>query len=815
MTSRSAHLHNPQPGVLHSRPGVPGEELAKEAESILQEMAHNFKMSNIRVLGFLFPKFYRNLYQHIYVNRAGIEKLRKTMKETPVVLLPSHRSYNDFLLMSYILYHYNLPLPRIAAGADFMAMKFVNQILRWAGAFYIRRSFGSDKLYWAVFTEYVQKLIVNGEAPVEFFLEGTRSRTGKSLPPKLGLLSVVLEPFLKCKVADVSLIPIGVSYERTLEEFLYAREMLGIPKPKESTSGLIKARSIFEDDYGSIYINFGDPISIRTLCEGHVERAAYSLSPRFLFSLTKPDQQFIFELAYTVLLEQQKSLVVSPWVLIASLLIQSPRGIHLDYLCKRVEWLKDIVINFGGNIKWPVSDSLLSVVKSSLAVHHTAASLMKDNRVYVNSASTWIAPGEAPPTVAMTKEEVMTIATTHILLSSYRNQLTPMMKQAAMIALTFSNLKSLSKDLVSDSLLSVVKSSLAVHHTAASLMKDNRVYVNSASTWIAPGEAPPTVAMTKEEVMTIATTHILLSSYRNQLTPMMKQAAMIALTFSNLKSLSKGVMFNRYRFLVSLMSKEFIFHPRTTTQDFEAILRKLDASYFVLISGETISVTTHGVTLVQFLQKMFHPFLLGSWFVCQYLLSLNQEDDITIGNALTREIQDVVASRIAEVSTFLQDFEAILRKLDASYFVLISGETISVTTHGVTLVQFLQKMFHPFLLGSWFVCQYLLSLNPEDDITIGNALTRKIQDVVASRIAEGDLVEYDILSLNLLDNAVKTCIQLGGLVNYKSGDKKSLKTNHAVLNKVASEIDEMIPVPYLLQEKPITNGKLVQPAAKL
>ncbi|XP_071963350.1 dihydroxyacetone phosphate acyltransferase-like [Antedon mediterranea] len=505
------------------------------------------------------------------------------MKETPVVLLPSHRSYNDFLLMSYILYHYNLPLPRIAAGADFMAMKFINNVLRWAGAFYIRRSFGLDKLYWAVFTEYVQRLIVNGEAPLEFFLEGTRSRTGKSLPPKLGLLSVVLEPFLKGKVSDISLIPIGVSYERILEETLYAREMLGIPKPKESTSGLIKARSIFEDDYGSIYINFGEPISIRRLCEGHVDRAAYSLAPRFLFSLTKSDQRFIFELAYTVLLEQQKTLVISPWVLIASLLLQSPGGIPLEYLCKRVEWLKDIFVNLGGNVKWPVTKSTLSVVKASLAVHHTAASVSKNNRVYINSASTWTAPGESHPTVAMTKEEVMTIATTHILLGSYRNQLTPMLKQAAMIALTFAKQPTLNKD----------------------------------------------------------------------------------------------IMMSRYRFLVNLMSKEFIFHPRTLVQDFDAILRKLEASYYLVISDDNISLTTQGTTLMQFLQKMFHP----------------------------------------------------------------------------------------FVLGYWFACQYTLSLNPNEEISTTNNLARDIQDTVACRIAEGDLFEYDILSLNVLENAVKTCIQLGGLVN--------------------------------------------------
>ena len=113
-------------------------------------------------------------------------QVKEAVRRWPVVLLPSHRSYLDFLLISYVFLHFNLRLPVIAAGQDFMEMAGVSAFLRRSGAFFMRRTFGSDQLYWSVFTEYVQQHLTRGYAPVEFFIEGTRSRTAKSLHPKLG-----------------------------------------------------------------------------------------------------------------------------------------------------------------------------------------------------------------------------------------------------------------------------------------------------------------------------------------------------------------------------------------------------------------------------------------------------------------------------------------------------------------------------------------------------------------------------------------------------------------------------------------------------
>ncbi|EPB65257.1 hypothetical protein ANCCEY_15680, partial [Ancylostoma ceylanicum] len=89
-----------------------------------------------------------------------------------------------------------------------------------------------DRLYWALLSEYVETHIVHSDRPVEFFVEATRSRVGKSLHPKYGLLQIVLEPYLRGKMV----VPVTMNYDKLLEEMLYSYELLGFPKPKESTS---------------------------------------------------------------------------------------------------------------------------------------------------------------------------------------------------------------------------------------------------------------------------------------------------------------------------------------------------------------------------------------------------------------------------------------------------------------------------------------------------------------------------------------------------------------------------------------------------
>ncbi|KAL1110459.1 hypothetical protein AAG570_007990 [Ranatra chinensis] len=114
-------------------------------------------------------------------------------------------------------------------------MWLMGKLLRASKAFYMRRTFSDNLTYRLIFEDYVHSMVALGESPIEFFIEGTRSRSAKSLMPKLGFLGMVLEPFFSGDVPDITIVPVSINYDRLLEEVLFAYEHLGIPKPKEST----------------------------------------------------------------------------------------------------------------------------------------------------------------------------------------------------------------------------------------------------------------------------------------------------------------------------------------------------------------------------------------------------------------------------------------------------------------------------------------------------------------------------------------------------------------------------------------------------
>uniref|UniRef100_I3KPK2 Glyceronephosphate O-acyltransferase n=1 Tax=Oreochromis niloticus TaxID=8128 RepID=I3KPK2_ORENI len=412
--------------------GVTSDEVTGEAAAILEEMAQRLQLSTVRFFAFTLSKVFKTLFRSICINEEGLQRLQQAIHNHPVVLLPSHRSYMDFLLMSYILYTYDLALPVIAAGMDFMGMKVVGEMLRMSGAFFIRRSFGGDKLYWAVFSEYVKIMLKNGYAPVEFFLEGTRSRTAKSLTPKLGLLNIVMDPFLKGEVFDISLVPVSISYERTLEEALYARELLGVPKPKESTSGLFKARKILSEDYGSIHVYFGQPVSVRSLAESRVNRSQFNLIPRHI--PTRPSEEilsFVNDSAYRLVRAQEENMVLKPWVLLAFVLLQKQaaeekQGTALDELTEQAVWLRDLSRQYGAFLHWPDHIPPSEVVSSSLSLHR---GLVRISEGRVQLALEQETRGAITP-----EEELLNKAVVILSCASYRNQALNVFIRPALLA---------------------------------------------------------------------------------------------------------------------------------------------------------------------------------------------------------------------------------------------------------------------------------------------------------------------------------------------------------------------------------------------
>lgn len=402
----------------------PVDVLREEASEILDEMSHKLRVGAIRFFAFTLSKIFKQIFSKVCVNEEGIQKLQSVIQEYPAVLLPSHRSYIDFLMLSFLLYSYDLPVPVIAAGMDFLGMKIIGELLRMSGAFFMRRTFGGDKLYWAVFSEYVKTMLRNGYAPVEFFLEGTRSRSAKTLTPKLGLLNIVMEPFFKREVFDIYLVPISISYDKVLEETLYAYELLGVPKPKESTTGLLKARRILSEHFGSIHVYFGDPVSLRSLAAGRMSRSPYNLVPRYIPQ--KPSEEmhaFVTEVAYKMQLLQIENLVLSPWVLAVAVLLQNRPSMDFDTLVEKTLWLKALTQAFGGFLRWPDNEPAEEVVRSNILLHSNLASLVKDQVILKVDC------GDSEVVNGLTFQYI-----TLLMCSAYRNQLLNIFVRPSLVA---------------------------------------------------------------------------------------------------------------------------------------------------------------------------------------------------------------------------------------------------------------------------------------------------------------------------------------------------------------------------------------------
>jgi len=205
------------------------------------------------------------LYAGLEVDKEGIERVRQAAQRGTLVLLPNHKSHIDYLLLSHVLHIHSLQLPLIAAG-DNLSFFPAGMILRRGGAFFIRRTFRGDRLYAAVVDAYLRRILRDGW-PIEVFLEGTRSRTGKLLPPMLGLLNMLVSSGLTIPNRDVVFVPVSIGYERLVEEGSYVRELLGGDKTKEDTTGLIRASKVFAERYGRLNLQFGEVLSLREMID--------------------------------------------------------------------------------------------------------------------------------------------------------------------------------------------------------------------------------------------------------------------------------------------------------------------------------------------------------------------------------------------------------------------------------------------------------------------------------------------------------------------------------------------------------------------
>src|SRR6185503_8517229 len=230
----------------------------REARGYFDEIAANYNGFYFGIIEAVFKRIWPRVSSGLEI--IGLEKVAECVGEHPVVLVPCHRSHFDYLIISYIFHENYLSPPHIAAGKN-LSFWPLGPLFRGAGAYFLRRTFDDNELYKMVFRKYVAFLIREGYTQ-EFFIEGGRSRTGKLLPPKLGLLSMMVNAFVQGVRRDLYLVPVSIHYGRIPEEEAYRREVAGEEKEPESLGALLRARSVLTRRYGTVYVNFADPISL-------------------------------------------------------------------------------------------------------------------------------------------------------------------------------------------------------------------------------------------------------------------------------------------------------------------------------------------------------------------------------------------------------------------------------------------------------------------------------------------------------------------------------------------------------------------------
>ncbi len=258
--------------------GAPRARVERAARRAAYAIASDMSYPIIRFLDRLLTWFWHRIYEGVRV--AGIEKFERLAPTHTLIYTPSHRSHIDYLVLSYVLFHRGFMLPHIAAG-DNLDLPFIGRILRGAGAFFLRRRFGGDAVYTAVFAEYLYQVCRRGHA-VEYFVEGGRSRTGRLLPAHTGMLRMTLDAYRRGLPKPLAFVPVYLGYEKVIEANAYVDELRGAAKRRETVGGVFRSLRLIRESFGTVQVRFGEPIELAAFLDSCDAEPAAALGRRIL-----------------------------------------------------------------------------------------------------------------------------------------------------------------------------------------------------------------------------------------------------------------------------------------------------------------------------------------------------------------------------------------------------------------------------------------------------------------------------------------------------------------------------------------------------
>ncbi len=297
---------------------VPALKVQAIARRYIMEIACEQSYAIVRLSDLFFSWLWNRLFNGVVIKHA--ERLRTIDQTHEIVYLPAHRSHLDYLLLVYSIYQLGLTPPHTAAGINLNFWP-VGGFLRRAGAFYIRRTFNGNRLYTVVFNEYVHYLLTRGYS-LKFYTEGGRSRTGRLLPAKTGMLSMVVHSYLRSSERPIAIVPIYVGYDKVIEVRTYQHELRGAKKRTESAGQLIKARRVLKTNFGKAYISIAEPIYL----SDYLNKKHPGWDSESIASGAKPSwmSPVVESLANEVLTAINGAAIVSPVALLALILLSTP-----------------------------------------------------------------------------------------------------------------------------------------------------------------------------------------------------------------------------------------------------------------------------------------------------------------------------------------------------------------------------------------------------------------------------------------------------------------------------------------------------------
>jgi glycerol-3-phosphate O-acyltransferase len=248
-------------GQLARELGRDEAAVARDASRYLREIAASHSPYVIDLVAHVIHYMYTRGYgEALHYDPAQLERIATLAQRHPVVFLPSHKSNLDHLVLQYALHENGHP-PNHTAGGINMNFFPMGPLMRRSGVFFIRRTFKDNAVYKFVLRQYIDYLIEK-RFPLEWYIEGGRSRSGKLLPPRFGLLAYVVDAYRRAKSDDVILIPVSIAYDQIQDVSEYVAEQRGAAKQRESFGWFLGVLRRLRRRYGNIHIRFGEPLSL-------------------------------------------------------------------------------------------------------------------------------------------------------------------------------------------------------------------------------------------------------------------------------------------------------------------------------------------------------------------------------------------------------------------------------------------------------------------------------------------------------------------------------------------------------------------------